>query len=97
MPSFLTLLILALETRTLAATGLITESALELKEVPMNEHHVCAVCKVRAVCQKGVDRSSPAVKYRNPVDKLTSTVSWPSIQGKYCYFCDKKMSGLIRL
>lgn len=63
----------------------------------MNEHYVCAMCKVRGVCQKGVDRSSPAIKYKNPVDKLTSTVSWPSVPGKYCYFCDKKMSGLIKL
>jgi hypothetical protein len=31
------------------------------------------------------------------VDKLTSTVSWPSIPGKYCYFCEKKHDGLIKL
>jgi len=63
----------------------------------MNEHYLCALCKVRDVCQKAVDRSNPAITHKNPVDKLTSTVSWPSISGKYCYFCDKKHDGLIKL
>ena len=71
--------------------------ALNLQEVPMNELSLCAMCKVRGVCGKGVDRSSPAIKYRNAVDKLTSTVSWPSIPGKFCYFCEKKHDGLIKL
>ena len=53
--------------------------------------------QVRGVCGKGVDRSKPAVKYKNPVDKLTSTVSWPTVFSKYCYFCDKKNDRLIRL
>jgi hypothetical protein len=62
-----------------------------------DELSLCAMCKVREVCAKGVDRSRPAIAYINPVDKLTSTVSWPTIPGRYCYFCDKKNSGLIRL
>jgi len=57
---------------------------------------LCAMCQVRYVCAKGVDRSRPAVKRMNPVDKLTSTVSWPTVFSKYCYFCDKKNDGLIR-
>ncbi len=63
----------------------------------MNELHLCVMCKVRNVCGKGVDRSRPAVKYTNPTDKLTSTVSWSTIAGKHCYFCDKKHNGLIKL
>jgi hypothetical protein len=62
-----------------------------------SEVYLCAMCKVREVCGKGIDRSSAAAVYMNPVDKLTSTVSWPTIMGKYCYFCDKKHNGLIRL
>ena len=62
-----------------------------------NMENLCAMCKVRRVCGKGVDRSKPAVKYMNPVDKLTSTVSWPIVFSKYCYFCDKKHNGLIKL
>jgi hypothetical protein len=58
---------------------------------------LCAMCQVRSVYGKGVDRSRPAVKYMNPVDKLTSTVSWPTVFSKYCYFCDKKNDGLIRI
>ena len=58
---------------------------------------LCAMCQRRDVYAKGIDRSRPAVKYKNPVDKLTSTVSWPSVFSKYCYFCDKKNAGLIRL
>lgn len=58
---------------------------------------LCAMCKVRSVCGKGVDRSKSAVNYKNPVDKLTSTVSWPTVFSKYCYFCGKKNDGLIRL
>jgi len=63
----------------------------------MSELSMCTMCKVRDVWGKGVDRSGPAKKFKNPVDKLTSTVSWPSIPGKYCYFCEKKHDGLIRL
>ena len=59
--------------------------------------NLCAMCKVREVCAKGVDKSKPAVTYRNPVDKLTSTVSWPTVFSKYCFFCDKKSEGLIKL
>ena len=33
------------------------------------------MCKRRGVYGKGVDRSKPAVKFKNPVDKLTSTVA----------------------
>jgi len=62
-----------------------------------NELGLCDMCNVRDVCIKGIDRSSPAVVYKNPLDKLTSTVSWPTIPGKYCYFCDKKHQGLIKL
>lgn len=62
-----------------------------------SEMSMCVMCKVREVCGKGIDRSHPAVVYTNPVDKLTSTASWPTIPGKYCYFCDKKHNGLIRL
>lgn len=62
-----------------------------------DEFSLCVMCKVREVCGKGIDRSNPAVAYRNSVDKLTSTVSWPTIAGKYCYFCDKKHHGLIKL
>jgi len=58
---------------------------------------LCAMCKLRGVRGKGVDRSKPAVHYKNPTDKLTSTVSWPTIDGKYCYFCDKKNDGFIKL
>ena len=58
---------------------------------------ICAMCKTSRVFGKGVDRSKPAVKYMNPVDKLTSTISWPTVFSKYCYFCDKKNYGLIRL
>jgi hypothetical protein len=58
---------------------------------------LCELCKVRTVCGKAVDRSHPAVKYQNRVDKLTSTVSWPTVYGKYCFFCDKKHDGFIRL
>ena len=58
---------------------------------------LCAMCERRDVFGNGVDKSRPAVKYMNPVDKLTSTVSWPTVYSKYCYFCDKKNAGLIRL
>jgi hypothetical protein len=58
--------------------------------------NVCAMCHVRFVFGKSVDRSKPAVKYMNPTDKLTSTISWPIVFSKYCYFCDKKSNGLIR-
>ena len=58
---------------------------------------ICAMCKTSRVFGKEVDRSKPTVKYMNPVDKLTSTISWPTVCSKYCYFCDKKNSGLIRL
>ena len=57
---------------------------------------LCAMCQVRDVYGKGVDKSRPAVRYMNRVDKLTSTVSWPNVYSRYCYFCDKKNSGLIR-
>jgi hypothetical protein len=60
-------------------------------------NNLCAMCQVREVCGKGVDRSRPAVKYKNPGDKLTSRVSWPTVFSKYCYFCGKKNDGLIRL
>jgi hypothetical protein len=71
-------------------------SKMQPEEAIMNEVVLCAMCKVRGVCGKGVDRSGAAKVYSNPVDKLTSTVSWPTIWSKYCYFCDKKNSGLIR-
>jgi hypothetical protein len=58
---------------------------------------LCIMCKVRGVCGKSIDRSKPAVNYRNPVDKLTSTVAWPTVFGKYCFFCDKKADRLIKL
>jgi len=58
---------------------------------------LCVMCKLRGVFGKGVDKSRPAVTYKNPVDKLTSTISWPTVFSKYCYFCDKKHAGLIRL
>ena len=57
---------------------------------------VRAMCHARFVFGKGVDRSKPAVKYMNPADKLTSTISWPIVFSKYCYFCDKKNNGLIK-
>ena len=62
-----------------------------------NELGLYTMCNVRDVCGKGIDRSSPAVVYKNPLDKLTSTVSWPTIPGTYCYFCDKKHQGLTKL
>ena len=71
-------------------------SKMQPEEAIMSEVVLCAMCKVRGVCGKGVDRSGVAKAYSNPVDKLTSTVSWPTIWSKYCYFCDKKNSGLIR-
>ena len=71
-------------------------SKMQPEEIIMNEVVLCAMCKVRGVCGKGVDRSAAAKAYSNPVDKLTSTVSWPTVWSKYCYFCDKKNSGLIR-
>ena len=71
-------------------------SKMRPEEIIMNEVVLCAMCKVRGVCGKGVDRSAAAKAYSNPVDKLTSTVSWPTVWSKYCYFCDKKNSGLIR-
>jgi hypothetical protein len=58
---------------------------------------LCEMCKLRAVFGYEVDKSKPAVKYMNPVDKLTSTVSWPTVYSRYCYFCHKKNNGLIRL
>lgn len=88
---------LASRTRERAAAKRI-DPDLDQQEVLMkSELYLCAMCKVREVCVKGIDRSSPAVAYINPVDKLTSTVSWPTILGKHCYFCDKKQNGLIRL
>jgi len=72
-------------------------SKMQQEEAIMSEVVLCAMCKVRDVCGKGVDRSGAAKAYSNPVDKLTSTVSWPTIWGKYCYFCDKKNAGLIKL
>ncbi len=69
---------------------------MQPEEAFMSEVVLCAMCKVRGVCGKGVDRSAAAKAYSNPVDKLTSTVSWPTVWSKYCYFCDKKNSGLIR-
>ncbi len=44
---------------------------------------LCEMCKVRGVCGKAIDKSKPAVKYQNRVDKLTSTVSWPTVYGRY--------------
>ena len=61
------------------------------------EKYLCAMCSTRYVHGKGVDRSKPTENYKNPVDKLTSTVSWPTVWGKYCYFCGKKNDGLIKL
>jgi hypothetical protein len=72
-------------------------SKMQREERIMDEVVLCAMCKVRGVCGKGVDRSAAAKAYSNPVDKLTSTVSWPTTWSKYCYFCDKKNSGLIRV
>ncbi|MBN1832426.1 MAG: hypothetical protein JW896_09970 [Deltaproteobacteria bacterium] len=57
---------------------------------------LCVMCQTQCVCGKGVDKSQPAVRYVNPVDKLTSTVSWSTVPGKYCYYCEKKQTGLIR-
>jgi len=57
---------------------------------------LCAMCEARSVYGKGIDKSKPATRYVNPVDKLTSTISWPTVYAKYCYFCDKKQTGLIR-
>jgi hypothetical protein len=71
-------------------------SKMQREETIMDEVVLCAICKVRGVCGKGVDRSVAAKVYTNPVDKLTSTVCWPTIWSKNCYFCDKKNSGLIR-
>jgi hypothetical protein len=63
----------------------------------MTETTVCAMCKVRGRYGAGVDRSRPARSFMNPVDKLTSTVSWPTVWSKYCYYCEKKVNGLIKL
>ena len=57
--------------------------------------HLCAKCKTEHVFGIGVDKSKPAETYKNPKDKLTSTVSWPALWSKYCYFCGKKDAGLI--
>ena len=57
---------------------------------------LCAMCQERSVCGEKVDKSKPAVRYINPVDKLTSVISWPTVPGKYCYYCEKKKTGLIR-
>ena len=57
---------------------------------------LCRMCKAQHVFGKGVDRSKPAETYMNPKDKLTSTVSWPALWSKYCYFCGKKDGGLIK-
>ena len=62
----------------------------------MSQVYVCARCETRHVWGKGVDRSKPALRYTNPKDKLTSTISWPTVWSKYCYFCDKKQTGLIK-
>jgi hypothetical protein len=62
----------------------------------MSQASVCVSCETRPVCGKGVDRSKPALRYKNPKDKLTSTISWPTVWSKYCYFCGKKKDGLIR-
>jgi hypothetical protein len=59
--------------------------------------HLCAMCQMRDIYGEGVDKTKPTLKYQNPVDKLTSTVSWPALWSKYCYFCRKKHNGLIRL
>jgi hypothetical protein len=57
---------------------------------------LCAMCHAQPIFGKTVDRSRPTKRYMNPKDKLTSTVSWPAVWGKYCYFCDKKKTGLIK-
>jgi hypothetical protein len=57
---------------------------------------LCAMCQERSVYGEKVDKSKPAVRYINPVDKLTSIISWPTVPGKYCYYCEKKQTGLIR-
>jgi hypothetical protein len=62
----------------------------------MDQSYVCAMCGRRHVCGKGVDKSKPARRYMNPVDKLTSTISWSTVWSQYCYFCDKKHTGLIK-
>jgi hypothetical protein len=41
----------------------------------MSQSYVCAKCETRHVWGKGVDKSKPAQRYKNPVDKLTSTIS----------------------
>ena len=58
---------------------------------------LCAMCSLRRVIGKGVDKSKSPEKHMNPVDKLTSTVSWPTVWSKYCYFCGKKNDGLIKM
>jgi hypothetical protein len=58
--------------------------------------HLCAMCGVRDVYGKGADKSKPTETHMNPVDKLTSTVCWPIVWDKYCYFCGKKTNGLIK-
>jgi hypothetical protein len=68
---------------------------MELAYHPKGKY-LCAMCGAREVYGKGADRSKPAETYKNPVDKLTSTVSWPTVWDKYCYFCGKKSNGLIK-
>ena len=63
----------------------------------MSQSYLCAMCKTRYVFGQGVDRSKPVETYTNPVDKLTSAVSWPTVWSKYCYFCGKKKAGLIKI
>ena len=58
--------------------------------------HLCVMCKAAHVFGKGVDRSKPTEKFMNSVDKLTSTVSWPTVWSKYCYLCGKKNDGLVK-
>lgn len=58
---------------------------------------MCAMCGLRGVVGKGVDKSRPPEKYMNKTDKLTSTISWRTVWSKYCYFCGKKSEGLIKL
>jgi len=62
----------------------------------MSQSYVCTRCETRHVWGKGLDKSEPSQRYKNPVDKLTSTISWSTAWSKYCYFCDKKHTGLIK-
>ena len=51
---------------------------------------VCAKCHYYPVASDTPDRSKPLQSFQGR-DGLTSTVSYPTVWGKYCFYCAQKV------